>query len=370
MKHAFVISDLAGVEKGEVLMATPKKYVPAPVGTIGTAEFSVPGAFELADFLMGGDCLLKVYQEDGRIPTGRRLATHQRLLSAVEGPDKDGAWRVSTSWVSPFWVVLLKRIIGKSTTGYVNGTAVAPVDVATIIADLLIQANAVGPSGLGPGTITATGQTTYVKDWFYKKAGEGIVELCGSLGPDYRVRPQEYAAGVIGLLDVALALGASKPAAALEHGDGERNVKTFTRAVSHEGTANKVYSLPPGFPGGGGAVLTDQDAASQAARGVLEDLVGADLTVDALRQALLAYHIATRKTAKQTIQLSPVNDRQGSLPLYGVDWCEGDVLPFASWARLAGKPRRLRLDLSVRVYQAAFDVRPDGSADPSLTVTA
>lgn len=369
--HRFVIATLAGVEQGEVLGASSKAYVPRPVGTMGTASFSVPLEYEQADFLLAGDALLKVYMEGSRIPTGRQLAAHYRLVTAEEAfGSRAGENRppgVATTWADASWE-MLKRLAGKSKQGYSRGTALAMVDPTDIIGDMVNTTNAENQSGLGLGTLVAS-TPTYVTGWYYKPIMAGIAELCGALGPDWRVRGQEIAGGVYGLLDVSATLGAVRPDAAFEYGDGLLNVRGGSRVVDNNGIANRVFHLPPGFPDNAAQdVLTDQDAASIAARDLLEEVVTADLSVDDLRTKLLAYHLTVRKLAKTTITYDTVRDVSDALPVFGVDYDTGDVTPFRSSVWIKGTLQK-RLDITTRLYQAAFDVGPDGAAQPTLTVT-
>lgn len=234
----------------------------------------------------------------------KRLHFHGRLTTAEEVAGEQTA-AVSCTAADPFWF-LMRRHIGKSQTGYSKGTAAAPVETGSIIVDMLTATNAEGPTGLAAGNLQPAG-STYVKDWFYKKIGEGTAELCATLdGPEFLVRAQEYAGGYYGKLDLSPALGTIQGRAAFEYGDGLRNVKGYTRIASLEGAANRVFHLPPGFPDNATqTVLVAEDAAAIAAGGLLEDVLTVDLSPDELRQKLLAYHIAARARGRQTITFSP-----------------------------------------------------------------
>lgn len=371
VRHRFVVATLAGVEQGEVLGASPKRYAPRPIGTMGTASFRVPLEYDQADFLLAGDALLKVYMEGSRIPTGRQLAAHYRLITAEEsagvraGGDKPPG--VSTGWADASWEGL-KRLVGKSKQGYSLGTALAMVDPTAIASDMLTTINAEKQTGLGLGTLGLSAPT-YVSGWYFKPFMQAVAELAGALGPDWRCRGQELAGGVYGLLDMSGALGSSRPDSVFEFGDGLRNVAGYGRVVDLGGVANRVFHTPPGFPDSAQQdVLSDNDATSQAARNLLEEVVSADLSVDDLRTKLLAYHLLIRKLAKTTISFDAVRDSAPALPLFGVDYDTGDVVPFRASVRIKGKMTK-RLDLQARLYQAEFDVAPDGSAQPTLTVT-
>lgn len=366
MRYPFVVAGLNGVEENEIGGTVGKdggKQFALPLASMATAGFTVRDDHDLADFLLQGDALLKVYQEDARIPGGgRRLAAALRLITASEDVSDDNG-SVATAWADPYWV-LMRRLIGKSPLGYSKGSVVAMVDPSEIASDVLAQANAEEPSGVAIGNLSATAPT-YVNGWAYKPAGWAIAQLASAaLGPTWRIRPQEPQAGVYGLLDFGN-IGTFPQEAAFEYGDGLLNVRGYKRAVSLEGMANRVFHLPSGFPTqASGEVLTDQDAAAIAARELLEAVVEQDLAVDDLRRKLLGFHLAVRKAAKQTITFDPVRDVSKALPIFGVDFDLGDVVPFRAW-----RHGRLRIDATVRVYQASFQVTAAGSATPSLTVT-
>jgi hypothetical protein len=365
VSFAFLISDLAGNLVSEAPAAVNKR-LGVRVSGIGTSGMTVRGGTADADFLLAGDALLRVYEIDPW-DGARRLLAHHRLLTAEE-VGEDGA-TVAATFVDPLWTVG-RRLIGKSATGYSRGTSVAPVDRGTIISEVLTAANAESPSGLRIGTLTAS-TSTYVAGWFYKRASEAIAELAATLdGPDYRVRPILYEGGYIGELDVGPSLSTYRPHAAFEHGDGLLNVRRFRRAVSLEGSANRFYSLPSGFPDNAvGNVLSTEDAASIAARGHLEDVVPTDLTVDGLRAELLAAHLAVRKGPRQTISLEPVRDLGARVPKLGRDFEVGDVVPFRASIRGDDGELVKRLDVLVRVYGYDVSVDEAGYGTPTITVT-
>lgn len=373
MAWHYVLEDLAGVARGELAGATDKTVTPLPVNTLATAGFKVPLDHPDADFLLGGDALLAVYESDVPGYSDQQLRAHLRLVTAEEVADESGKAGVATTWADGLWV-LLRRLAGKSKLGYNRGTALAPVDRGTIIADLVNATNAESPSGTVMGNVQAS-STTYAQGWYYRKVAECIAELSATLdGPDYQVRPTPYTnpgavGGSYGALDVYTALGATRLDTAFEYGDGLLNVKSYQRAVSMDTTANRVFHLPAGFPDTTAAVLSAQDAASIAARGLLEDIVAADLSVDDLRTKLLAHHIAVRKGPRQVITFEPVRDLGGRVPRFGVDWLPGDVVPFrASYLARDGRLVK-RIDALVRIYAATFAVDDVGVATPTLTVT-
>lgn len=366
----YVLEDLAGNARSELPGAYNKTCAPSPLATMGTAGLTVPLDHTEADFLLAGDALLKVYETDVPGRTEPLLHFHGRLITAEEvvGADDPKAG-VACSFADPFWV-LLSRLAGKTQAGYSRGTALAPVDRGVIITDLVNTTNGESPSGLRMGAVSAS-SSTYVYGWYFKVIAQAIAELGATLdGPDWRVRPVEFSGGYYGELDVAAVLGAVKLDAAFEFGDGLLNVASYKRGVSLAGTANRVWHLPPGFPDNVTQTpLSADDAGSQAARGLLEAIVSADLSVDELRVKLLSHHLAVRGKPRQTITFQPVTDVGGRrVPRYGVDYVNGDVVPFrATFWKRSGPVKRI--DALFRIYQTAFAIDDNGNAAPTLTLT-
>jgi hypothetical protein len=364
MGWRFVLTDLQGNALSELPGISSKTYA-RPMGSTATAAFSVPLERDEADTLIECSTLLRIYED---LPAGPHLHGHLRQITAEEVGDANGG-SVAATFADPSWV-LSRRLCGKTPAGYTNGTAVAPVDRGTIVADLLNTTNAESPTGLALGTV-APSSTTFVEGWAYKPVLEAIAELSATLdGPDWQVRPVEYAPtagqGTIGLLDVAPSIGQLRPDAIFEFGDGKFNVKSYTRTVTMDGTANRVFHLPadPATQ----SVLSRDDTASIAARGLLESVVAADITPDQLRAALLDHHIAVRSGPKQTITFEPVSSL-GNTPQLGSEdgFDVGDIVRFRG-AIHKDRSLRQRLDGLFRVYQASVTVNELGVATTALTV--
>src|SRR5205085_2404742 len=110
-----------------------------------------------------------------------------------------------------------------------------------------------------------------------------------------------------------------------EYGAGLRNMASFSEAGTLEGLANRPYSLPAGFPdshdlgsgpiGRSGAVAGG--AASEAAHGIHEALVGDDLSVDSYRVQLVDEHQRVRQVPRKLITFVPTKTGKRSYP-FGV----------------------------------------------------
>lgn len=362
MPYSFILSALDGTPTSELAGAKSRRYSVALSGQ-ATASLTVRLDHPDAGRLLTGDNLLRVYDDRGV------LSFHGRQVSAEEVAGASGD-TVAAAFADPLWV-LASRLIGKSPTGYSNTG-----DRGAIMADVLAQANALGPSGVRLGTVVASSSTT-VAGWTYKPASEALAELgAGLSAPEWRIVPEEYgagAAGAYGRLDVSPVLGQLRADAVWEYGDGLLNVGGYKRTVTMDGVATRLYSLPPGFPESATQGVLQADApGSQAVRGFLEAALPSDLTVDALRSDLLGYNRDVRQSPRQVITFDPARDLTGvRVPRLGTDYTVGDVVPFrASVPDLtrAGAFRK-RIDVLVRVYNAEVTVDDEGAASLSLTVT-
>lgn len=378
MAYTFILEDLAGNARSELAGARDKRFTRA-ILTMGTGGFTLPLWHDQADFVLQGDALLKVVDvsdEDG----SRTTVFHGRLVTAEEVAGPEGG-SVQATFADGFWS-LLRRLCGRSTSGYSRGTALAPVTAASTISDLVNTANAEAPLGLRLGTVVAGAANTYTGPVYFKPIGEVIAELSAVLdGPDWRVEPIDAIASTnpsvayYSELTVQPAIGQTRLDQPFEYGDGRLNVTSYKRAVSLEGTANRAFNLPPGFPDAPtSGVVSASDAASQSARGLLEAVVAADLPADILRQALVDHHVAVRAGARQTITFDPVNDLSGDrLPRLRVDYDAGDVVPFRASVNRPTETGQLeldkRIDVLVRIYQITVAVDERGVGQPTLTVT-
>jgi len=375
--YVHVLTDLAGNAVSELPAATGKQ-TEVPLNAMGTSTVTVRNDSPDADLLLEGDKLVKVYDvnDDFLTDGSKALIAHHRLITAEEVAS-DGSATVAASFADPYWV-LLRRLIGKTAAGYTRGTSLAPVDRGTIVTELLDATNAEGASGVRAGNVLPS-STTYIPPpgWLFKPLGEAIAELGATLdGPDWRVRPIEFSGGYYGELDIAPIIGASRPDLALEYGDGKLNLSAFKRAVSFEGALTRAFHLPPGYPDNAAQQpLTREDTGAQAARGLLEGLVSADLTSDDLRGKLLDAHIAVRARGRQTFELTLVRDVTPTgerVPRFGIggtrDFDLGDLLPFRASTTRNGELVK-RADVIVRVYAFAVTVDDAGVAVPTLTVS-
>lgn len=378
MPYTFLLEDLAGNQVSELPGATSKQFTRA-LCSMSTAGVVVPLWHEFADFMLQGDALLKVV--DINEDTGSRVTCfHGRLVTAEEVAEA-GKEQVSATFADGFWE-LLRRLCGKSTTGYIGGTPLAPILATQVFTDLFAAAEAEAPLGIRLGSVTPTTVANVATGpHFYAKIGEVLAQIAAVLGgPDWRVDPIDKVATSNPSISrycemiVAPVIGQTRLDQPFEYGTGRLNVRSYRRGVSNEGTATRLFNLPDQFPEGAGAVVSASDATAQARRGLLEDVVAAALTVNQMRQALVDLHLSVRKGARQTITFQPVNDLSGErLPRLRTDYDVGDFLPFRAAIERSEDDEVVfdrRIDSIVRVYQVAVQVDPESGADqPTLTVS-
>lgn len=370
MAWRFVLSDLSGSAISE-LPGVDGKTAAMPIRSMSTGAFQLKLDRIEADAIVECETLLRVY-EDVPDPSavGRtvpRLHAHLQQVTGAEKGDVNGG-TVTATYADPLWD-LQRRLIGKTAGGYTMGSALVPVDRGAIMADMIATTAAEWPLRLRMGSV-APSSSTYVAGWSYKPILEAISELAAPLdGPDWRVRPIEYDGGFIGELDVAPIIGGPRPEAIFEHGPGTKgNVTSYERNVTREGQATRAYHLPATFPETG-VVLQAEDRAAMERWGLLENVVGADLSVDQLRQLLLDRHIQVRASPRQTIAFTPASGLHDVPRFRGPDGYDvGDVIPFRSTILRAGRVVP-RLNGWWRAYQASVTVSREGVATTALTVS-
>lgn len=370
MPYQFILEDLAGRALSDLPGATGKSFA-RTLASLSTGQITLPLWHEQADTLMGGDCLLHVIDTT----SSPGLDVFRGRLVTAEEQAGDGKGSVKATFADGFWT-LSRRLCGKSATGFSQGTATAPVAHTAIMSALLAATIAEGPAGIRAGSITASPATAFTGPHYYKKIAELIAELGATAdGPDWRIDPIATApTSNPALCDycefvAAPSLGTSRPEQPFEYGDGRLNVKSYSRVVSVEGVANSMYALPSGFPDSSSAVASSTSGSSIAARGLLEDVVANDLSVDQLRQQLVDLHIQVRATPRQTMTFEPVNDLSGErLPRLRADYDVGDVVPFRVAVR-RGQTLDKRVDVLARIFQVEVTVDEKGVGQPKLTIS-
>lgn len=356
----FVLTDATSRPVGEVLNAQDRQ-VAIPLNRLDTASFKVRLDNPLADYLVSTSGYVKGYRDSS-------LLFHGPIISAAEVGDANSA-TVAVNCVGAGWI-LQKRLAGKSSTGTTFGSA---TDRAQIIKSLIDTANSESETGIDTsGSMTSASAVTYTAGPF-RPITEIITELSSSLdGFDWRIFPSEnYVSGAvanqkIGQFYAAPIIGSEQPNAVFEWGTGRCNMASYTRTVTRDTQANKVYHFTsagpdaPGYP-----TVSAIDSQSITDWKLLEDLVQADLLNSTLRQRLVDEHVNVRKNPRQVIQFDPHVDPQatGRLPQYGTDYGVGDAVR----AR-AAYGRSVRFDAMMRVWGVTFNIDSNGLERATLTL--
>lgn len=359
MAWRFVVTDLAGTAQGELLGVSQRRVRHAFNGKASTCSGRLRLDNPLADKVLSGSALIKAY--DGDL---HRLTA--LLDSAEEVTDAQGG-SVSFVFADP-WVVLLDRLIGKTSAGYSDATALAPLDKTTLVEHILAAANA-DYTGIDIGELVPTGATGFAAFAPFKPAGEAIAEIVNNLdGPDVRLvtqEPQTVTGGVrLARLDIVAVLGRARPEVVFEHGTGKKNVVSYNRAVTGRVT-NRIYGLPQD----GAAAVTASDAVSIATYGVREQTISADLP-GVLLQRLADENVRIRKTPRQIITFQPTRQdpaTPGRVPQFDRDFFLGDAITFRAVDPLTAT---VRVNASMRVYAVEWAIDEEGAATPSFTLTA
>lgn len=352
----FILTSLAGVEKGEIFLGR-SKVVDLPLNGTPTVAMQIDLDNPMADVILAStamdriNLLLKAYRNGTRMFVGP-------LVSADESVDGDSA-SLSLSAASPFWR-LMHRLLGKAAGGYGDGTALAPKDLGEIAKNMIDVANAEGDTGIRVGTILPS-SNGYVGPYYFKKVAEAIMEIGPGLlgGFDFEVVPFEPITDVggvkIGEFRAHGSLGQNRPNVIFEMGVGRRNMGSYQRPMTADGIANKVYALPPGHPDSVEEGLSTQessDAPSIGTRGLFEDVLSDDIQPNSLRLKLAQEHVRIRKVPREQIFFTPIPNAE---PDYG-EYTVGDTITARAVYR-----GRVRFDAMFRVYGAKFTIGDDGS---------
>lgn len=386
MAWSLVLCDPSGQPLGELNDARDRKLRFA-LSQPATLAFKVrhqhPMALALRD---AGRAIVKAY--DNR--TGSKVLRFVGRVASREKVRKDLTGEVAVVCQGPS-ARLARRLIGKSQAGVSFGTALAPVSrasiVQSIIDGLLTGANgaSAGDTGVRSGTIVSA-SSTYAGPWTYKPALQALNEIMGTLdGMDWKEAPVEPAADAWGVklcqIDAQPVIGTLRPEAVWEFGDGRRNVAEWSEQLTTEHMCNLAFHLPPGWPENATqAVQSAQDTDSVTARGLLEDVISADLSVDDLRLRLVQEHVALRARPRQVILFTPTPDYATAaqpMPRLFSAFDVGDVVPFraveriearASSGAVTGFSKQVEIDGKLRVYAAEISLSDEGAEQPEFTL--
>jgi hypothetical protein len=371
----FIVTDLYGVQIGEVRQATDRQVILPHLRT-PTASFKLPLWSPLAATIMDTDTLLKCYWLDPSTGT-RTLIFNGPVVSAQE-TGEGGAQSIAVNATGPFWR-LSRRLIPGSTnkTGVGYGSPTGLLDLGNIARTIISDTNGVQFSGIELGT-QSNSTSGFIGKWYLKNVAEAIAELAAGLNSfEFRVRPTEPTARAnpqnwprIGLFDCAPIIGTSRPDAVFEYGTTRANVQTYSRTVDRTTMLTKAFCSVQGWPD-----QVERDSANiekyhlvtsttsnTGTRGLFEEVVNdAGVLDDGLRQKIADFHIAVRKVPRQQIIFTPsVNARPAPFADYDV----GDTVR----AR-AIVSDSVRFDALFRIWGITINVDENGNESVDLELT-
>ena len=376
MAWQFILTDLAGVEHGE-LRGADERRVSLPHLRIPTASCRIPLWHSLAPIATETDCLLKCYRTD--VTGTRTLAFHGPVITVEETAGVEGS-TVRINAAGPY-SRLLKRVIGKQGRGPsgekdpgIGWGLTSPMDLGEIAHNILSLVNADQFTGISAGTRTAVA-TGAVGPWHLKNAGEAIADLHAGLGSfEYRLNPTEAinVAGVggwpqIATLDIAPVMHTERPDAIYEYGTTRANVRGYSRVVSNEGILTRGIISVSGWPDAPAnqpnsttpSNLIIRDADNLATRGLFEEVVPDNGVIyNDLRQSIVDFHLLIRKYPRQTITFIPAANAR---PSPFTDYQVGDSVRARAVVR-----GTVKFDAMFRIWGLTFTVDKNGNENVEL----
>lgn len=371
----YVCTDLSGSTSyagaGAVLNTSQKQFS-NHLNAGRTAQFTINIDNPCANFLLTNRCLMKVYRQTRVSNTWQRMMVGDVIQVDESGQGDVGLLTVVAS--DPLWRVQ-RRLLGMAVnslgqgTGYTDGTSTSLADYTTLVYHIFQYLESSYNLGLVGGTVTLTGNTSYLGPIYAQNAGDTLQQLLATLGaPEIRINPLEPYNGampntIIGSIDIVPAIGQNQPNAIFEYGCGTFNVASYDRILTLDGLANQLYSLPQGFPdvvSAGDTMVYAEDLVAIAASGLFQDLVQGDLVSQPLRQELCNENLNVRENARQQITFVPTVN----CPLdYTVDYDVGDTVQARAYAN-----GTYRFNGSVRVYGIDMAIDDNDAETPTLTL--
>lgn len=383
----FVLTDTNFTPIGEVLNAADRS-VTLGLNRIDAASFKIRLDNPLADPLRFLSGYLKAYRNG-------TLMFFGPLLTAEETVDDSGAY-VTVNAAGAGWI-FTKRLAGKEQDqAFQTWTATdRAVIISEYVHDILDREfrpffapldplevsdfRLYGDTYIDTQTLPMTsGSTITYTVPAYKPFMDLVNELSAGLGGfEWRIMPREnWVAGAlsgvkIGNMTAAPVIGSDKPGAVFEFGVGRTNISSYTRSLSRDGQANRVYHLLPTGPVEPvplqeppvTALAVTEDSLPDW--GIMEDIAQADLYDRTMRQQLVDEHGRVRQLPRSTIVFAPTADYgDGRMPEFGTEYNVGDTV--RARARYGGIDR---FNASFRVWGVTFQVNEFGVETPNLTLS-
>ena len=352
------VSDRAGVLIGDLTDAHGRQFN-FGLSTMNTANFTVSADHPLADTLLAGESLIKVYRKEGAATSVLMMVCE---IVSVEEIAADSGASIAVTCAEASYFRLSHRLIGNTSAGFSRGTAAVPEARHTIANNALIEANTAAGTGVLFDGGSTSGGSTAVGPMYFKPVIEAITDAAfAGDGFDFVFDPLEPSTGSVGRLRTAVTIGTSRPEAIFEYGTGKNNVLSYKRQITRDGLCNFSYVSPPGFPDNtADTVTTSSNATSITARGRFEALIPSDLITAAARQSIADLHVTLRKQARERIEFAPGL----SAPQFVTDYGIGDTVT----ARAEHPANRIRFNVTFRVYGVAITLDDEGAESTALTL--
>lgn len=334
-------------------------------------------------YILNNDCLAKVYRQT-------RLGTWQLLMVgdvvSLEEQTSGDIGTLTCIAADPFWR-LNQRWIGTSTdTASGQGlpyqdppttdTAGTTTDLSTMIVDLLANANEDWNTGIELGTVEMTGQESILGPIYVQQTAATIQSVCAlDGGPDFEVVPVEPTGAwpdtIIAEMNVLTHLGFipevdEPPNATFQYGFGNLSIASYDRIITKSNLANRVLSLPQGFPSLSAADDTTaqaNDTTSQANRGLFVYVDNSGVISLALRDQLVAGDLAVMSVPQQQLSITLVPNP--SLD-FGVDYNVGDVCGAQAYDK---DTDTIRFNGTIRLYGVELTTDDNELETVTLTLT-
>lgn len=345
--YTYRVTKLDHTPVGEVIDAYDRRCS-ISLSKPSVASFSIRPSNPLMKYLFETeDKLLQVWQN-------ATLRYWGPIISAQYATQDDGSNpMVAVTSADPAWR-LAKRLAGKSKSGEANSgdkgaTAKHLIDVTNAEDDTEIETESVESGSSG----------SYIAGP-YKPVLASIGELAHGLdGFDWYIAPKLESASKIGTFKLAGVIGSEKPGAVFEYGTGKKNMRNMSFIRDLSGAINQAYHIPDEGLESVEAVVSSKDAASIAARSLLEETIDLNGVVNAtLRQEWADNNVLLRKVPRRVLAMTAdVYDSNNPfhVPKFGTDYFIGDLVPVR-----AVKEGVTLFNGLTRVYQVDIEVDNNG----------
>jgi hypothetical protein len=363
------LTDLAGISYGEITTADERKLTLSHL-RMGTASATVRMDDPRARDAINNDCLLKVYRQQSLGAT-KKVVFNGPVTTVEENADET-AQTVAITAASPLWR-LTKRLIPASlivdsTTGKGTGWSQPNQDLGLTAHQMLQSVNSTSFTGISVGTRTSALVGSY-GPVYAKNAAQSLAEMSTGVGSfEFEFAATEptnvgQAWPQIALMNVAPTIGTSRLDAIFEWGTARANVTSYKRVVDRDGMLTRAWMPVSGWPDApeSGHTLLGVDASGGAitSRGLFEDMLDdAGIIDDALRTAVMNYHLTVRKAPRQILTFKPAVN---STPSIFNDYYVGDSV------RCRAEQRgTVYFDGTFRIWGATVNLDTNGNENVEL----